>query len=162
LAATQTPTTRQKPPAPEAAASKLVRKRKPSTGSALSGEFRFKAVYFLRGSRSALSRAGAAIALCAVAASLASSAPVKLPPEAGLYSFQGGSDGRNHPVAGLITDRSGALYGITQLGGTFSNPNCLNGYGTVFKLTPPSVGQTQWSYNVGSRAKATALFLKLA
>jgi uncharacterized repeat protein (TIGR03803 family) len=108
----------------------------------------FKAVYFLRGSRSALPRAGAAIALCVVAAGLASSAPVKLPPEAVLYSFRGGSDGRNPPVAGLITDTSGALYGTTQLGGTFSNPNCRYGCGAVFKLTPPNVGQTQWSYKV--------------
>ncbi len=43
-----------------------------------------------------------------------------------LYSFQGGSDGAN-PTAGLIEDKSGALYGTTENGGD---------YGTVFKLTP--------------------------
>jgi uncharacterized repeat protein (TIGR03803 family) len=45
-----------------------------------------------------------------------------------LYAFQGGDDG-NWPVAGLIADKNGALYGTTQYGGTASD-------GTVFKLTP--------------------------
>jgi uncharacterized repeat protein (TIGR03803 family) len=39
------------------------------------------------------------------------------------------TDGAN-PVAGLIADASGALYGTTTSGG--------NGYGTVFKLTLPA------------------------
>ena len=43
-----------------------------------------------------------------------------------LYSFAGGSDGEN-PVAGLVWDAKGNLYGITSLGGA-------SGYGTVFKL----------------------------
>src|SRR5262249_39429257 len=43
-----------------------------------------------------------------------------------LYSFAGGSDGAQ-PLAGLIADSSGNLYGTTQLGG--SN-NCV-----VFQLT---------------------------
>src|SRR5436190_2003791 len=42
-----------------------------------------------------------------------------------LYSFTGGSDGA-YPLAGLIADASGNLYGTTYLGGA-------NGYGTVFK-----------------------------
>jgi uncharacterized repeat protein (TIGR03803 family) len=46
-----------------------------------------------------------------------------------LYSFTGGSDGF-YPLAGLIADKEGALYGTTQAGGTA-------GFGTVFKLTPP-------------------------
>ena len=45
-----------------------------------------------------------------------------------LYSFQGPPDGY-YPTAGLVFDKSGNLYGTTELGGVF-------GDGTVFKLTP--------------------------
>jgi uncharacterized repeat protein (TIGR03803 family) len=50
-----------------------------------------------------------------------------------LYSFTGGVDGA-YPQAGLIADASGTLYGTTAAGGS-GNP----GYGTVFKLTFPTV-----------------------
>lgn len=45
-----------------------------------------------------------------------------------LYSFLGGNDGGN-PVAGLVSDAKGNLYGTTQAGGA-------NSVGVVFKLTP--------------------------
>lgn len=45
-----------------------------------------------------------------------------------LHSFTGGADGW-FPRAGVLRDRNGNLYGITQWGGAFN-------YGTVFKLTP--------------------------
>ena len=57
-----------------------------------------------------------------------------------LYSFNGGSDGL-FPRSGLIFDTSGALYGTTGSDGT-------SHFGTVFKLAPPSPGQTQWTKNV--------------
>jgi uncharacterized repeat protein (TIGR03803 family) len=44
-----------------------------------------------------------------------------------LYSFTGGTDGA-FPVASLIQAKDGALYGMTNGGGT-------NGYSTVFKVT---------------------------
>jgi uncharacterized repeat protein (TIGR03803 family) len=47
--------------------------------------------------------------------------------ETPLYTFSGGSDGA-YPVASLIADASGNLYGTTEEGGAF-------GYGVVFKLT---------------------------
>jgi uncharacterized repeat protein (TIGR03803 family) len=51
-----------------------------------------------------------------------------------LYRFTGGSDG-GAPQTGVIFDKSGNLYGTTQLGGG-------DGYdGTVFKLTPNSSGR---------------------
>jgi uncharacterized repeat protein (TIGR03803 family) len=55
-----------------------------------------------------------------------------------LYSLKGSTDGVN-PVAGVIGDANGALYGTT-----------LNGVigGTVFKLTPPAPGQTIWTESV--------------
>jgi len=56
------------------------------------------------------------------------------------FSFTGGSDG-GAPVAGLIADTSGALYGTTSEGGIGNN-------GTVFKLTPPAKGQTTWTETV--------------
>jgi uncharacterized repeat protein (TIGR03803 family) len=57
-----------------------------------------------------------------------------------LYSFKGGSDGAA-PYAGLIFDGQGALYGTTVFGGIYD-------YGTIFKLTPPSAGETQWTETV--------------
>jgi len=55
-----------------------------------------------------------------------------------LYSFTGGADGAN-PVAGLIRDASGNLYGTTSTGGN-GVPDCVpftqSGCGVVFKLTP--------------------------
>jgi uncharacterized repeat protein (TIGR03803 family) len=49
-----------------------------------------------------------------------------------LHDFKGGGDGAN-PLAGLIFDRLGNLYGTTSYGGT---ANC----GTVFKLIPDPSG----------------------
>ncbi len=52
--------------------------------------------------------------------------------ESVIYTFLGGTDGGN-PVAGLIADTKGNLYGTTTLGGS---SNCTGGCGTVFELTP--------------------------
>jgi len=58
--------------------------------------------------------------------------------ESVLYSFMGGSDGAD-PVASLIWDSAGSLYGTTAGGGSFGN-------GTVFKLTPNQDGS--WTESV--------------
>ena len=70
-----------------------------------------------------------------------------------LHSFTG-TDGRG-PVAGLIFDQAGNLYGTTGQGG---NPNdCVNdsGCGVVFKLTPNADGswteKTLYSFTGGSK-----------
>jgi uncharacterized repeat protein (TIGR03803 family) len=49
-----------------------------------------------------------------------------------LYRFQGGADGRE-PLAGLVRDAAGNLYGTTARGGSTS---CPNGCGVVFKVDP--------------------------
>jgi uncharacterized repeat protein (TIGR03803 family) len=54
-----------------------------------------------------------------------------------LYTFQGSDDG-GAPVAGLVFDTSGNLYGATESYGA-------NGGGTVFELSP---SQSGWTFNV--------------
>ncbi|MGH9551679.1 MAG: choice-of-anchor tandem repeat GloVer-containing protein, partial [Terriglobales bacterium] len=61
-----------------------------------------------------------------------------------IYSFTGGSDGAT-PLASLITDKTGTLYGTTSAGGVaFYNA----GHGTVFALKPPSVPNGAWTETV--------------
>jgi len=55
-----------------------------------------------------------------------------------LYTFTGGSDG-GAPLAGLVFDAAGNLYGTTERGGAY------NSYGTVFELTP---GNGKWTETV--------------
>ncbi|MGB8770724.1 MAG: choice-of-anchor tandem repeat GloVer-containing protein, partial [Candidatus Korobacteraceae bacterium] len=49
-----------------------------------------------------------------------------------LYNFGSGTDG-SEPLASLIFDSAGNLYGTTNSGGTYD-------YGTVFELTPNGSG----------------------
>jgi uncharacterized repeat protein (TIGR03803 family) len=53
-----------------------------------------------------------------------------------LYAFQGGSDGAHPPAAGLITDDTGDLFGVTSGGGGGTDCQGDNGCGTVFELAP--------------------------
>ena len=53
-----------------------------------------------------------------------------------LYNFRGVSDG-DFPLGGLVRDRNGIFYGVTDSGG-------LSGWGTVFSLAPPSVSGKGW------------------
>ena len=63
-----------------------------------------------------------------------------------LHSFSG-TDGL-YPLAGLIQATNGNLYGTTQQGGTSNN--CLNGCGTVFKITPSGTLTTLYSFGLSS------------
>jgi uncharacterized repeat protein (TIGR03803 family) len=60
-----------------------------------------------------------------------------------LYSFLGGADG-DEPLAGLILDQAGNLYGTTGYGGNVS-VDCNGGCGTVFTLTK---SQSGWQHTV--------------
>jgi uncharacterized repeat protein (TIGR03803 family) len=57
-----------------------------------------------------------------------------------LYSFTGGVDG-SEPLAGLIFDKAGNLYGTTSKGGDA-------GAGTVFELAAPAVPGGAWTESV--------------
>ena len=65
--------------------------------------------------------------------------------ESTLHDFTGGPDDGSYPN-GVIFDSAGALYGATETGG--ANYLCCGGYGTVFKIRPPSVPGGAWSENV--------------
>jgi uncharacterized repeat protein (TIGR03803 family) len=57
-----------------------------------------------------------------------------------LYTFQGGSDGAA-PIANLVFDGHGNLFGTTVAGGGGNGSGChLNGCGTVFELSPDGSG----------------------
>jgi hypothetical protein len=61
---------------------------------------------------------------------------------------EGGADGRA-PVAGLVADTNGTLYGTTLYGGNGPFGSCgYAGCGTVFQLTPPKSGQGSWTETI--------------
>ncbi len=66
-----------------------------------------------------------------------------------LYLFAGGADGQE-PI-NLIADTAGNLYGVAQYGGTDMTLCTVNGIalgcGTVFELSPPAAGKTQWQFS---------------
>jgi uncharacterized repeat protein (TIGR03803 family) len=63
-----------------------------------------------------------------------------------LYSFGGGDDGWN-PLAGLIMDRAGNLFGTTEFGG-HSGCGSLN-CGTVFELAPDGTERVLYAFTGG-------------
>ena len=76
-----------------------------------------------------------------------------------LYSFSGDQDGAS-PVAGLILDSHGNIYGTTSRGGDLSGCNG-SGCGVVFKLTPAGHQTVLYSFtggNDGSEPEAPLVF----
>lgn len=63
-----------------------------------------------------------------------------------LYNFSGGEDGGS-PLAGLVIDPNGRLFGTTEFGGYFSY-YCQGGCGIVFQVEPPSGAGDLWTYEV--------------
>jgi uncharacterized repeat protein (TIGR03803 family) len=64
-----------------------------------------------------------------------------------LYMFGSNPNDGGWPVAGMIFDKQGNLYGTTTGGGVYGN-------GIVFELSPPTSGSTAWTetilYNFGA------------
>jgi len=64
-----------------------------------------------------------------------------------LWTFTGGNDG-GYPLSGVIMDRAGVLYGLTNGGG---NTGCDSfqafdsGCGVAYKLTPPASSHSAWT-----------------
>jgi hypothetical protein len=56
-----------------------------------------------------------------------------------LYAFSGGNDGKD-PIASVIFDANGNLYGTNHLGGTFS--------GIVFQLKAPIRQGSVWTFGI--------------
>ena len=57
-----------------------------------------------------------------------------------LHDFTGSHDG-SAPLAGLVIDKKGNLYGTASTGGAENK-------GVVFELSPPAAGKTQWTETV--------------
>jgi len=78
------------------------------------------------------------------------------PPAAGLtdwtetvlHSFEGGTTDGENPLAGVVFDKSGNLYGVTFQGGTVDKALCRIGCGIAFQLTPPVSEGGTWTENV--------------
>jgi uncharacterized repeat protein (TIGR03803 family) len=95
-------------------------------------------LFFLRGPR----------ILLLVILIFGNSAMAALPIENILHHFQGGTDGAV-PLAGLVADQFGNLYGTTFRGGLTSGLcQADNGCGTVFQLSPPAISGAAWTESV--------------
>jgi uncharacterized repeat protein (TIGR03803 family) len=82
---------------------------------------------------------GAALGLAAL--SLAGVTPSWAWEATPLYKFDYNWSKGNGAVSSLIADSNGALYGTTHKGGS-------EGYGTIFKLTPPVSNGAPWTHSV--------------
>jgi uncharacterized repeat protein (TIGR03803 family) len=88
------------------------------------------------------------IAACTVfvGLSLVANGVLAAPPkESVLYRFNGGNDG-DAPMASMIADNAGNLYGTTSMGG--GSTNCTSGCGMVFELSPPAQQGGKWTESV--------------
>jgi len=72
-----------------------------------------------------------------------------------LYAFCKTSTCRDgaFPLAGLIMDKTGNLYGTTTQGGAHNGTNCSEGCGTVFQLTPKRRETVLYSFCALSKCK---------
>jgi len=85
-------------------------------------------------------------ALLCAALMIGSIAPAAAQQFSTIYTFPSYS-GDWFPIGGLAMDNAGALYGTTQYGGIDQGIEC-DLCGTIYKLIPPGVGQTTWTYQL--------------
>jgi uncharacterized repeat protein (TIGR03803 family) len=63
-----------------------------------------------------------------------------------LHSFGSSPEDGQTPLAGVVLDNAGNLYGATEFGGLINQPVCYQGCGIVFELTPSISGQ--WNESI--------------
>lgn len=63
-----------------------------------------------------------------------------------IYRFKGGQDGQD-PLAGVMLDAAGNMYGTTSQGGS---PHCSNGCGVVFKIDAASNYSVLYRFSGGT------------
>jgi hypothetical protein len=85
-------------------------------------------------------------AFCAALITAAPASVSAAPPEMVLHSFSGYPSDGSAPLAGLIGDSAGNLYGTTNVGG--SSYRFGGGCGTVFELSPPTASGGTWAERV--------------
>jgi uncharacterized repeat protein (TIGR03803 family) len=73
------------------------------------------------------------------------------PRESVLYTFRGGKDGAD-PVAAVIFDKNGNIYGTTKSGG--EDTACTGGCGTVYKLSASGGEQVLYRFKGGKDGSA--------
>jgi uncharacterized repeat protein (TIGR03803 family) len=66
--------------------------------------------------------------------------------ESVLYNFLGGAADGESPVAGVVMDKRGNLYGTTEYGGPYTDEPYLGG--TAYQLTPPPVSTGNWAETI--------------
>jgi uncharacterized repeat protein (TIGR03803 family) len=66
-----------------------------------------------------------------------------------LHSFSYGTSDGDDPIGGLAWGPGGALYGVTEYGGTYNGAYCeTDGCGTIFQLEPPTQQGGTWTENI--------------
>jgi uncharacterized repeat protein (TIGR03803 family) len=63
-----------------------------------------------------------------------------------LHSFTGRPGDGAVPYAALVQGSDGNFFGTTSLGGTSTNPNCIAGCGTVFRIGPSGTYTSLYSF----------------
>jgi uncharacterized repeat protein (TIGR03803 family) len=79
---------------------------------------------------------------------LLAAAPSANSQETIIHHFAASAHNGSQVESGLVADGQGALYGVTQIGGTLSCPGSRRGCGVVYRLTPPAQGEGGWDFTI--------------
>jgi uncharacterized repeat protein (TIGR03803 family) len=106
-------------------------------------------------------RGAAALAMLSVLLLMIAFQPAHAQTETVLYSFGSQAGDGQNPLAGLVMDKTGNLYGTTPYGGGHKVRPCLSqGCGTVFEVTP--AGKETVLYSFCSQPDCTDGFIPYA